>query len=145
MTLVGWVAAYGCLQCTLDFDRFAPVAAAGADGGGTAGHEGTDSSIANDASQQPTDSGPTDSQVGDVVSEPACTPKQSCLDDAKVCAAPCTTSYDACVIACGGRQACKVTCDKTEQTCKRTCASTCQTCAADAGCAQAPGCLTAAQ
>ena len=164
-TVIGWIAACACLRCTLDFDRFAPVAAIGGDSGsgnmvvdsGAAGSDPVDSSLPHDdASPRPIDGSSessgnadqhatTDSAAGDVALEAACAPKQSCLNDGTTCATACTTSYDACVAACNDRQPCKITCEKTEGTCKRACETTCQTCTKDAGCESATSCQMAAQ
>jgi hypothetical protein len=162
-TFICCVVACACLQCTLDFDRFAPVAAGSSDSGGAgnavgngaAGSDLADSSIGHDdTSKQPTDAsiqssdadqGVSDARAGDAALEAACAPKQSCLNEATTCVSACTTSYDACIVACNDRQPCKITCEKTQTSCKRPCETTCEACATDAGCQSATSCQMAAQ
>lgn len=120
VTLALTLAPLAATSCTYDFDAFEPRAAQVGD----AAHDGT---------------------VADTSgSDATCTAPQTCLDQAKTCAAKCNSDATSCLSACGGNQGCKSKCNNTQSGCKSTCTNDCTTCTTSQGCPSFSACAIAA-
>jgi hypothetical protein len=148
----------GATACALDFNQFEPVDGSAPPNARDSSKEPpgsdaeapptTDAGGSDDATidvAEPQDAGPGDaSATGDGGGRDAesCTPSQSCLMTAQMCAMMCATQEQMCSSRCssGG---CRAQCRGTQSMCNSQCQNTCTSCTQSAGCSASAACADA--
>jgi hypothetical protein len=148
----------GASACALDFSQFEPVDA----GAPPSGQDSSKEPPGSDAEAPPTpDAEGTDDATLDVaelqeagvrdvgaprdgggIDVPSCTPSQSCLMMAQMCATMCSMQEQMCSSRCssGG---CRAQCRGTQTMCNTQCQDTCTSCTQSAGCSAMAACADA--